>query len=381
MKVSESIVIVSHTMLYGAAHALRDYLLKKRVHTVFFISLPFYEQRIASATSYKKGIIDKEVSVRRASFGVIDYLIDALQVILWIYRRKDKFALFVGINPMNCIIGLFFRKIGKTKKVIFYAIDFTPKRFENSLLNHLYHKLEVYCVIHSDEVWNVSPRIAKGREKFLKLPENKYPQKVVPIGVWNETIKKTPFNKIKRHQLVFLGHLLKKQGVQIVLEAIPFIIQQIPDFKFVILGGGEYQKDLQNLSKELQIEKYVEFKGWVKDREKMNLLLGENAAAVAMYMSEEDNLSNFTYYADPTKIKDYLANGLPVILTDVPYNAGQIQSKKCGIIVSYSKDEVARAVVNLMKDTEKLKNFRLNALEIAKEFEWSNIFDRAFGRL
>lgn len=376
MKSSESIVIVSHTMLYGAAHALRDYLLKKNVDRLLFISLPFYEQRIASSTSYKKGIIGEEISIRRVSFGVVDYLIDVLQVIQWIYRRKDKFSLFIGINPINCVIGLFFRKIGKVKKVIFYAIDFTPKRFENFLLNYLYHKLEIYCVVYSDEVWNVSPRIAQGREKFLNLLEKKYPQKVVPIGIWNEKIEKVSFNKIKRHQLVFLGHLLKKQGVQIVLEAIPFIIQQIPDFKFMILGGGEYLKDLQELSNKLQIEKHVEFKGWVKDKKKVDLLLGESAAAVATYMSHEDNLSNFTYYADSTKIKDYLANGLPVILTDVPYNAYELEKRKCGIVVEYRKEEVGKAVISLLKDQEKLKKYRQNAFSYAGDFNWNSIFSK-----
>ncbi len=181
MKAPESIVIVSHTMLYGAAHALRDYLLKKNVDRLLFISLPFYEQRIASSMSYKKGIIDEEISIRRTSFGVIDYLIDALQLAWWVYKPKDKFSLFIRINPIKCINGLFFRKIGKTKKVIFYAIDFTPKRFENSLLNYFYHKLEIYCVVHSDETWNVSPRIAQGREKLFNLSEKKYLQKVVTI--------------------------------------------------------------------------------------------------------------------------------------------------------------------------------------------------------
>lgn len=374
---SESVIIVSHTMLYGAIHALRDFLLKKNINRLLFISLPFYDQRIASSTSYKKGILDSETSVKRLNFGIIDYLIDALQVILWVYKEKGKFSLFIGVNPINCVIGLFFRKIGKTKKVIFYAIDFTPKRFENFLLNYLYHRLEIYCVVHSDEIWNVSPRIAQGREKFLNLSERKYRQRTVPIGVWNETIKKIPFDKIKKHQLVFLGHLLRKQGVQVVLEAIPFIVQEIPDFKFIILGGGEYQANLQNLSNKLKIEKYVELRGWVKDRKEIDLLLGESAAAVAVYMPEKDNLSNFTYYADPTKIKDYLANGLPVILTDVSYNAHELEARKCGIVVEYRKEKVSQAVINLLKDQEKLKTYRQNAFSYAQGFDWGSIFSIA----
>ena len=377
MKVPESIIIVSHTMLYGAAHALRDYLLKKNVDKLLFISLPFYEQRIASSTSYKKGIVGEEVSVRRASFGVIDYLIDALQVAWWVYKQKSKFSLFIGINPINCIIGLFFRKIVKTKKVIFYAIDFTPKRFENSLLNYLYHKLEIYCVVHSDEVWNVSPRIAEGREQFLQIPNDPTHQIVVPMGIWNKNIKKRDFKDIKKHQLLFVGHLLEKQGVQLVLDAIPDIIRRIPDFKFIVVGGGEYLNILRKKAIDLHIEKHVKFLGWIKDRPTLDSMMSESACAIAIYKPEKEKLYNFTYYSDPTKLKDYLGAGLPIILTDVSYNALKIQEEKCGIIVDYETKSIAEAIQKLMGDEKLLKEYRKNALMYAEEFDWEKILEKA----
>ena len=106
--------------------------------------------------------------------------------------------------------------------------------------------------------------------------------------------------------------------------------------------------------------------------------MSESACAIAVYKPEKEKLYNFTYYSDPTKLKDYLSAGLPIILTNVPYNAGQIQSKKCGIIVSYSKDSIGRAVIEFMENSEKLKDFRLNALEMAKQLEWNKIFYQAF---
>ncbi len=376
----EKVIVVSHTMLYGAPHALRDYLLQKLPNTLLFISLPFFDQRIASSITYKKGKLTDEVRIARfKSINILDYCIDALQIVWWVNRQKEKFSLFIGINPMNCIVGLFFRKFGKVKKVIFYAIDFTPKRFTNSLLNSLYHKIEAYCVIHADEIWNVSPKIAEGREKFLNIPLKKYPQKVVPIGVWYDKIKKKPLSKIKKNQVVFLGHLLKKQGVQMVLSAIPDIVKNIPEFKFVIIGGGEYEKDLKELIGKLHIGKYVEFKGWIKDRNKIDAILGVSALAVAVYEPEEDKLYNFTYYADSTKIKDYVANGLPIILTNVPYNAYELEKMKCGIVVAYQKEKISHAIISLLKDPEKLKVYRQNAFSYIKRFDWNNIFSKAYG--
>lgn len=377
MQIKENIIIVSHTMLYGAPHALRDYLLKKPINFLLFISLPFFDQRIASCSLYKKGIlVEEKRHARLKSLNILDYSIDALEVLWWVYKQKGKFSLYVGINPMNCIIGLFFRKIQKVEKVIFYAIDFTPKRFGNSLLNYLYHKLEIYCVMNADEVWNVSPRIAEGRETFLHVSQKDHVQKVVPIGVWSGKEKKMTFSRFKKHQIVFLGHLLEKQGVQVVLEAVPLIIKQISDFVFVIIGGGEYEKPLKNLSDELQISKYVEFKGWIKNKKGIDILLRESALAVATYKPEKDKLYNFTYYADPTKIKDYLANGLPVILTNVSYNAYEIVKRKCGVVVEYKKERISQVIIDLLNDQKKLKKYRKNAFLYAKEFDWNSVFSR-----
>ncbi len=378
----KKIVIATHQMLYGASQALRDYLLKKKINELVYIGLPLVENKITSFHQFKKGKLVKSIEIkRRQVFGPLDYFTDAFFVFWWCIRLRGRYDVFIGVDPLNCIVGILLRLLGKTERVIFYSIDFVPVRFGNRLLNNIYHLLERLSVVFSNERWNVSPRIAEGRERFLKISEKKYRQNVVPIGIWNKKIKKTPFEKIKKHELLFVGHLIEKQGVQLVLDAIPQIIKKIPNFKFLIIGGGEYETKLKEKVKELDIQKYVKFQGWVKDRSKLEEMMSESACAAALYKPEEEKLYNFTYYADPTKLKDYLGAGLPIILTDVPYNAGQIQSKKCGIIVSYSKNEVARAVVDLMKDTEKLKNFRLNALEMAKEFEWTNIFDRAFGRL
>lgn len=379
MGAKENVIIVSHTMLYGAPHALRDYLLKKDNHSLLFISLPFYEQRVASYTRYKDGVVEKEVSVARSkSFGFFDYLIDCLQVFWWVANQRGKSSLFVGVNPINCIVGIFFRKIRKTKKVIFYSIDFTPRRFKNPLINFFYHKLEVFCIAYANETWNVSPRIAEGREEFLNLSKNVYPQKIVPIGVWNNEIRKVAPHRIKKHQLVFLGHLLEKQGVQMVLEAIPLIVSNIPDFIFVVIGGGEYEKPLKKIVEKLHIEKYVTFKGWIKEKKEVNTILKESAIAIAPYKPEKEKLYNFTYYADPTKIKDYLANGLPVILTNVSYNADVLKEKKCGIVVEYAPKAIADAVLEILTDEQMLMQYRVNALEYVVEFSWERIFDTAF---
>lgn len=378
MKTDQEIVIVTHDMFYGVPHALRDYLLNNKLDKVVFIGHPLVEQRKSSITIYEKGKQVSQKYITHRVHGIISYVFDFFLTIYWTMhlRVKNKNKLLIAVDSLNALSGLALRRIGGVNKVIFYAMDFNPIRFNNRLFNSIFHKIEEICVKNADEVWNVSPKIAEGREKFLSISQKKYPQKVVNSGVWMSRMKQFPFDKIKKHQLLFLGHLLKKQGLQMVLEAIPLVVDKIPDFKFVILGGGEYESNLKIKAKELNIEKYVEFKGWISDRKVIDTTLGESAAAIVVYVPEKEKLYNFSYYGDPIKLKEYLASGLPVILTDVPHNAREIENRKCGIVVEYNKEDIANAIMSILKDEKRLKEYRDNAVMYAKEFDWNIIFSK-----
>ncbi len=373
---SERIIIVAHYLLYGAAHALRDYLLPKKIKALTCLFLPLATQRKVFLTTYKGGKSVSNTTISRdANLGFFDYIIDVFTTIQFVFNQKP-YNVFIGCDPLNCLSGLLLKRMGKVKKVIFYSIDFVPIRFQNKLLNTIYHQIEIYCVKHADVVWNVSPRIAEGRETFLHLSAKKYPQVVVPIGIWNDKIKKRTVRQIKKQQMLFLGHVLEKQGVQAVLEALPLIVKKVPQVQFVIAGGGEYLDNLKEQVRKLSLENYVTFTGWITDREKIDDMMSESAIAIATYKPEEEKLYNFTYYADPTKLKDYLGAGLPIILTDISYNATEIAEKNCGILVKYDKKEIAKAILTLLTDLDRLKLYRKNAVTYAKEFDWENIFKK-----
>jgi phosphatidylinositol alpha-1,6-mannosyltransferase len=207
--------------------------------------------------------------------------------------------------------------------------------------------------------------------------KSKRPQKVVPIGIWTNRRIKLPLEKIHRHRVLFVGHLLEKQGVQLVLKAIPEIRKTIIDFEFLIIGKGNYESALKSLVKELEIEECVLFAGYKNDKE-MEQLSSGCACAVAPYDEKTDT---WTRYADPGKIKNYLSSGLPVILTDVPYNANEVQRRRCGIVIKYDVDELAKAIVTLLTDESLLAEYRTNAFEYSKQFDWNNIFDEAIAEV
>lgn len=374
---NKTIAIATHYLVYGAPQALKDYLINKKIKKIIFIAHPLLVDETRSYYEIYHSRKKSSTSTHRIRFTVnlFNYLWEFFLTIFWVITRRDTIDIFFGVDPLNAAAGVVLQKIKRVKKIIYYTIDYNPNRFNNRLLNRLYHLLDAFCLTHADCTWNVSPMIPKAREKFNKLTASSHRQITVPIGVWYNKIKKLEFEKIHKHQLLFIGHLLEKQGVQLIIEAIPDILKKIPNFHFLIVGGGEYEQQLRKLTSQLKINQYVTFTGWIKNRDTIDTIMADSACAIALY---DKNKDTFTKYADPTKLKDYLSAGLPIILTDVPYNAQEIAKKRCGIIVGYNKKDLILAIISLMKDDTLLKEYRINALIYSKQFDWKKIFSQAF---
>jgi len=371
------VVIATHSLVYGAPQALREYLMLENVKELLFISHPLQidGSRSTSETIIKGKSSKTQTSRLRTKTPILNYIIESVLTFRWVFNKKTTYDLYVGVDPLNCGIGVILKKLGKVKKLVYYTIDYVPKRFLNRVLNNIYHHIDKLCVSNADETWNVSNRIAEGREKIRGLSRKTYnKQKVVPIGVWIDRVKRLPFGKIKKNQLLFVGNLLEKQGVQIVLDSIPDIVKKLPDFHFLVVGGGEYESTLKQKVKMLKLEKHVTFTGWIKEREKLDTIMADSAVAIAMYDKKKDT---FTYYADPTKLKDYLSAGLPVLLTEVPFNAHDLEKNNCGIIIRYDKQDISKAVITILKDQETLKIYRQNSVSYVSQFGWSKIFAEA----
>lgn len=377
------VVIVTHKLFHGVAHDLYLYFRKKSTAKMLLIEHDFssLETRRTYFTYF-----DGKKEIRKETFNwnflpdFLCYIKDFIYSLIYILFWKESFDIFIGAGGFNALVGIILKKIGKVKKCIFYTIDYVPERFRNKLLNKIYHLIDKYCVRNADETWNVSPKMVKAREKYNKMSRKIYNrQKLVPIGIWLEEFQKIKVKKIKdKKQLIFVGHILAKQGLQLVLRAIPKIVKEVPNFNFLIIGDGPYLKELKKLASELKINNYVEFLGPIFDMKKLIYFLKRSHLAVAMYNKE---LDTFTKYADPTKLKTYLAAGLPIILTDVPHNAKDIEKSGCGKIVKYDVDELYKAIVKFLNDEMLLEKSSKNAINFAKNYDWNKIFDRQFSRI
>ena len=379
-----NVLIVSHyykrtTSGGGPPQEIRDFFLP-RVKKVYYIEHPFpqADDHRSSMTIYNDGEVEKKIFTKSLKgTPVLFYIFDIFLTFYFLLSVKKKVDLCIALDNLNTVNILPLRKIGIIKKLVFYTIDYNPKRFENKILNDIYHFLDRASCYYSDAIWVLSKKMDTTRIKNEVNAKKMTKSILLPMGANLDRINVLPLNKINRHQLAFTGFLMKKQGVQVVLQALPKVIEKIPDVKFIIIGQGEFEDELKNLSKKLKISKYVDFKGFVKNHTEVENILCKSAVGVATY---EDTPDNYTMFTDPGKPKLYLGCGLPVVITGVPHVAKIIASKKAGLKVKYDKENVADAIIKLLSDDNLYKSYRENAINLSKKYNTNSLISEALDK-
>lgn len=374
-------LIITHKLFIGAGQDLYKYLKGIGAEVVLiehsFFSFP---DRKTTETSFLDGMeLRKSGCDYKFLPDAMVYVKDFVASISLALRQKETFDITIGCGGFNALAAWLLRFLGKTKKAIFYTIDFAPRRFHSRMLNNIYHQIDYYCVRNCDQTWNVSSRIAAGREKFnpdfKKEPRQ---QKVVPIGVWLNDLPDHR-EKYDHPTAIFIGHLTRQQGLHIVFESIPLILAKLPEFRLLIIGSGEYEDELKRISLRLGIEDNVSFQGAIIDSLRLAEIMRKAHLGLALY--EELDESDTAYYADSTKIKTYLAMGLPVLLSDVPHNAREIERNNCGLVVSAEPDAISSGILDLMSNRAKLRDYSLNCLKYIQNSDWNKIFYDALSNI
>jgi len=180
---------------------------------------------------------------------------DVLANFVW-FGFGLRSEVFVGVDNLNACCGIILRALGRTRRVVFYVIDYTPRRFPNRIANAIYHWADRFAVRHADEVWNISQRIAEIRKRQA-LPDAR--NRVVGVGVDLEYVVEPRVRRL--HDVVVVSHLTEDKGVQLAIAAMPEIRRRLADSRLLIIGTGPYESALRRLASETQLGEAVQFPG------------------------------------------------------------------------------------------------------------------------
>jgi glycosyltransferase involved in cell wall biosynthesis len=359
------------TEITGPVQALRKFL-TKRVANFAFATHPFdYSGVPKSVVEIFRGGKSVECRAMGTPVRCLSVLRDIFANLLWFWNLP-KSDVFIGIDNVNAFCGLLLKRLGKTSKVVYYVIDYTPRRFRNVFLNRIYHWVDVYVALRADVVWNISHRIAEVRtQQGVCTARNQ----VVGVGVDLSIMRPTAQRDRKR--LVVVSMLTEDKGIQLAISAMRTLRQRVPGIQLSIVGTGPYEAELSMLVDTLGLADVVSFEG-LMDHACLFAFLPHCGIALAPYL---DDPNSITYYADPTKPKEYLACGLPVITTTVPWIAELIAVKPMGIAIPYEENYLINAVERLVGDEQLYDTCSRNAVAYAQTLSYDDIYQKAMESL
>jgi glycosyltransferase involved in cell wall biosynthesis len=174
-----------------------------------------------------------------------------------------------------------------------------------------------------------------------------------------------PENVSAHHfRIVIVSTLVKRYGVQTVVKAIPLVIEQIPDLLVDIVGEGEFRPELQRLSQELKVERYIKFHGWV-DYEKIPSIIALANVGLAP-MRDDVGL--------PNKLFEYFALGKPTIASAQP---SLLQAfGRNGTVAFFepnNEKELASRILELYRNPEKRDSLISHGYKFYNQCQWSLI--------
>jgi glycosyltransferase involved in cell wall biosynthesis len=157
--------------------------------------------------------------------------------------------------------------------------------------------------------------------------------------------------------LLFVGRLSSEKGVDVLISALPLILQRHPEAHLSIIGDGPERSDLQDLARGLGVEKHTNFMGQLD-----NTQLGAHYLQSAVCIQSSRWLEN-----GPISGIEALAYGRPLVAADTGGLPEMVDEGVTGF--TFERDnqrDLAAKVMKLLGRQDLLREFGENA---RKRFE------------
>jgi glycosyltransferase involved in cell wall biosynthesis len=379
-KKQQSIIYVNFAPYENAGRIL-DYLVNKFGLVILF-SFSFHKLNRQSQANYVhiyiRGELKKEIKLfdlptpEALVFITLPFIVVliSLQTLWYMWRFKadyGPFNYYLTVNAFTAWLGNVLRGFGLVKKTIFWVWDYYPPGYPDwriKLARSAYWQFDKWSSTHSSSTIFLNKRLIQLRQKIGVLSKQKQ-YAVVPIG--------TKPGKITLSDKLIIGHfgvLKQSQGLDFLLDNLPLLQKKIPGLAVEVVGSGPDEAHFKSRAEKL---KNIYFHGFIKEENNVDMIIRGWSMGIATYKPERSSPASWT---DPSKIKAYLSQGVPVITTNIVTMAEDIKSANAGLIIHYgNSDELIKAIKTILKNQAEYKE---SALKLAEQFSYQKLYNKLF---
>lgn len=230
-----------------------------------------------------------------------------------------------------------------------------------SLQRRIEKMISTRALKNASKILVVNKNTEKIMHTFYDVPFRKI--EIIPNGVdlkFFKSAKKLP------KKIIFSGVMYHHRGLDVLLESLPQIIQKFSDMNLVLLGDGPEMEKLQNIVKEKNLEKNVEFRGWINRNDLPNQI---NDASISIGPLKRTTV---TENALPIKVLEYMASSLPILAISGTLPEDVLNHEKNGFFVKDSK-ELVEKICKLLDEPKLTESMGDESLKMVQKFSWEKI--------
>jgi glycosyltransferase involved in cell wall biosynthesis len=241
----------------------------------------------------------------------------------------------------------------------FFANKF--RRSDDSFYVSLLRLMEYVSAGFADHVI-ISNHLWRGKITLRSVPADK-------CTVFINHVDTTVFNCARTRSdgpfiMIYHGGLQRHQGLDLAISAFARIREHAPQAEFHIYGGGNVKPDLEALVTKLGLTGKVLFFEAMPMRKIAEVVANADLGIVP---KRADSFGNEAF---STKIMEYMAEGVPAIVSKTRVDQYYFNDSIVRFFESGNENELAAAMLTLINDPESRAKLAANAREFVAQNSW-----------
>ena len=216
----------------------------------------------------------------------------------------------------------------------------------------------------------LSARIAVSEAARLTLTDHLDTDAVIiPNGIYaNRYTDGKTIEKWSGNTIGFIGRFEEpRKGLSVLVDALPMISRFAPDVKIFVAGPGDPAEVIEGIDQ--QLRQRFEFLGKITESEKADFM-----SSVAVYVAPNTGGESFGII-----LAEALAGGACVVASDIPAFDDLLGHGEFGALFeSESSTELAKVVIDLLRDETKRKELSARGKERSKKFDWTVVAQQIY---
>lgn len=192
---------------------------------------------------------------------------------------------------------------------------------------------------------------------------------VVPNGIYAKKFSDAHSDpRWSGNTIGFIGRFEEsRKGLSVLIEALPSIIEKIPDVRVIVAGPGNPASVLEEM--EPHLRQRFTFLGRISEEDKANFM-----SSVSIYVAPNTGGESFGII-----LAEALAGGASVLASDIPAFDSLLGHGKYGsLFQSENSEDLAKRAIELFNSPELRGTIARAGREYAQSFDWDVVAERIY---